>query len=430
MTTTMRATPVPAPAPAPARSAPRATGGAGEEEFSRSLADATGADAVGAGAAAARPASERRPPERPDAPGAEAAPPEDAVVGVAVVGPTTLAGAAPGIVPAVLDGATAVAVAPGTAAGGDATADASSTLPHSSHVAMDGVEEPVAAPATSGAPTPQAGRAPLSDGSAAAALTPAAVPQEDVAARATDAVPSAALAGPAPVAGTAQGPAAVARPAEPETLPSIVPRPSTTTAAVSSDEEAVRLPLQTTPSAPGVSAAQVTPAAATAATGAATPVAAPSASAPAAPAPAPQLAPLADQLRVPLGALRALPLGEHILTLRVEPRDLGPVQVRAHLGADGLRVELVGATDAIREQLRGVLHDLRRDLAASGGGDLQLDEGTISERERREQGEHSPGTRAEHRASTTPATTLPAGSTTTTTTTSDASRPGGVDVVA
>src|SRR5699024_4353144 len=58
--------------------------------------------------------------------------------------------------------------------------------------------------------------------------------------------------------------------------------------------------------------------------------------------------------------------GEHMLTLRVDPDHLGPVQVRAHIGADGIRIELVGATDAARDSLRGLLTDLRRDLSATG----------------------------------------------------------------
>ncbi|MBI9114576.1 flagellar hook-length control protein FliK [Sanguibacter suaedae] len=84
-------------------------------------------------------------------------------------------------------------------------------------------------------------------------------------------------------------------------------------------------------------------------------------------APAPQQAPtLADQVRGPLVALRTAPQGEHTLTIRVDPESLGPVQVRAHIGADGIRIELLGATDAGRDGLRGLLTDLRRDLAATG----------------------------------------------------------------
>lgn len=76
--------------------------------------------------------------------------------------------------------------------------------------------------------------------------------------------------------------------------------------------------------------------------------------------------PLADQVRGPVLALRSAAPGEHVLTLKVTPENLGPVQVRAHIGAEGIRIELVGATDAAREGLRNLLTDLRRDLAGTG----------------------------------------------------------------
>ncbi|SDC84748.1 flagellar hook-length control protein FliK [Sanguibacter gelidistatuariae] len=75
---------------------------------------------------------------------------------------------------------------------------------------------------------------------------------------------------------------------------------------------------------------------------------------------------LAEQIRGPVLALRTAAPGEHLLTLKVTPDNLGPVQVRAHIGADGIRIELVGATDAAREGLRTLLTDLRRDLAGTG----------------------------------------------------------------
>ena len=75
---------------------------------------------------------------------------------------------------------------------------------------------------------------------------------------------------------------------------------------------------------------------------------------------------LADQVRGPVLALRTAAPGEHVLTLKVTPENLGPVQVRAHIGAEGVRIELVGATDAAREGLRNLLTDLRRDLAGTG----------------------------------------------------------------
>jgi hypothetical protein len=74
-----------------------------------------------------------------------------------------------------------------------------------------------------------------------------------------------------------------------------------------------------------------------------------------------------------LARLRAVAHGEHVLTVHVEPAELGPVRVRARIAADGVRIELLGVTDASRDALRGVLGDLRRDLAATGlSADLRL----------------------------------------------------------
>lgn len=101
------------------------------------------------------------------------------------------------------------------------------------------------------------------------------------------------------------------------------------------------------------------------------------ASAPASPAPVvvhvPQeeaAQPLPQQISTALAHLRSAPSGEHVLVLRVHPEELGPVRVTAYLGADGVRVELAGATDQAREALRGSLGELRRELAATG---LQAD---------------------------------------------------------
>nr|WP_297423423.1 flagellar hook-length control protein FliK [uncultured Actinotalea sp.] len=75
---------------------------------------------------------------------------------------------------------------------------------------------------------------------------------------------------------------------------------------------------------------------------------------------------LAEQLGARLATLRTLPVGDHVLTLRVDPDSFGPVRVVAHIGAEGVRIELVGASDAARDALRSALPDLRRDLAATG----------------------------------------------------------------
>lgn len=75
---------------------------------------------------------------------------------------------------------------------------------------------------------------------------------------------------------------------------------------------------------------------------------------------------LAEQVRGPVMALRHAAPGEHTLTLQVTPDSLGPVQVKAHIGAAGVRIELLGVTDAGRDGLRALLTDLRRDLAGTG----------------------------------------------------------------
>ncbi|WP_295011318.1 flagellar hook-length control protein FliK [uncultured Microbacterium sp.] len=75
--------------------------------------------------------------------------------------------------------------------------------------------------------------------------------------------------------------------------------------------------------------------------------------------------PVAAQVAPAVFALVQRPAGEHRMTLTVHPDSLGPVTVRAHIGQDGgVRVELLGATDAGRDALRAIVADLRRDLAA------------------------------------------------------------------
>ncbi len=98
----------------------------------------------------------------------------------------------------------------------------------------------------------------------------------------------------------------------------------------------------------------------------AAPTAAPVAAAAAAPvAPAPTV-PLTAQVARPLFSLAGAPNGDHVLTISVNPDNLGPVTVRAHVNGDNIRVELFAPTDVARDALRAILPDLRRDL--SGGG--------------------------------------------------------------
>nr|WP_281369299.1 flagellar hook-length control protein FliK [Leifsonia shinshuensis] len=68
----------------------------------------------------------------------------------------------------------------------------------------------------------------------------------------------------------------------------------------------------------------------------------------------------------PVFTLAAAGRGEHVMTVHVTPDNLGPVTVRAHVGAEGVRVELFAPTDAGRDALRAILPDLRRDLGSTG----------------------------------------------------------------
>ena len=100
----------------------------------------------------------------------------------------------------------------------------------------------------------------------------------------------------------------------------------------------------------------------------------PHATAPAAPAaPANAAAGLPAQLSRPLFTLASAGQGQHVMTVHVTPEALGPVTVRAHVGAEGVRVELFAPTDVGRDALRSILPDLRRDLSGAGlSGSLDL----------------------------------------------------------
>ncbi|WP_343318785.1 flagellar hook-length control protein FliK [Arthrobacter sp. TMP15] len=111
------------------------------------------------------------------------------------------------------------------------------------------------------------------------------------------------------------------------------------------------------PTIPALSAVAVTPPQAPVQASAAAPVAAHGHT----PAPA-----LVEQLARPLFTLAGAPLGEHVMKISVVPDALGPVTVRAQLSADGIHIELIAASEAGREGLRGILSDLRRDLATGG----------------------------------------------------------------
>jgi hypothetical protein len=73
-------------------------------------------------------------------------------------------------------------------------------------------------------------------------------------------------------------------------------------------------------------------------------------------------------LAKPLFTLAGAPQGQHIMTLQVTPEDLGPMTVRAHIDAAGVRIELFAPGDAGREAIRGILPELRKELADAGFG--------------------------------------------------------------
>ena len=89
---------------------------------------------------------------------------------------------------------------------------------------------------------------------------------------------------------------------------------------------------------------------------------------PAAQAPSQPGATLQPQLAKPLFTLAGAPHGQHIMTLKVSPEDLGPMTVRAHIDAAGVRIELFAPGDAGREAIRGILPELRKELADAGFG--------------------------------------------------------------
>jgi flagellar hook-length control protein FliK len=74
----------------------------------------------------------------------------------------------------------------------------------------------------------------------------------------------------------------------------------------------------------------------------------------------------AGQLARPVFTLASAGPGEHTLTVAVNPENLGPVTVQAHISASGVRVELFAASSDGRDVLRQILPDLKRDLAGSG----------------------------------------------------------------
>ncbi|WP_076261885.1 flagellar hook-length control protein FliK [Intrasporangium flavum] len=166
----------------------------------------------------------------------------------------------------------------------------------------------------------------------------------------------------APDASAAQVPASPV----PGPMPSLAHAPSASVAVVV--PQAGPAPRTTDPSAaPGAQPVAAVSAPAVPTTPVVTQAAPASPSAPATPQP------FAEQLSRPVLRLAAGAPGEHVLTVRVSPEHLGPVTVQAHIGADGVRIELFSGSDAGRAAVQAALPDLRRDLAGTGlGASLDL----------------------------------------------------------
>ena len=94
------------------------------------------------------------------------------------------------------------------------------------------------------------------------------------------------------------------------------------------------------------------------------------------------------------------------MTLKVTPEALGPLTVRAHIDAAGVRIELFAPGDAGRDALRTILPELRRGLAESGlGASLNLSQhGAPPDPNPGGSGGHAAG---QHRDPAAPARTQP-----------------------
>ncbi len=86
--------------------------------------------------------------------------------------------------------------------------------------------------------------------------------------------------------------------------------------------------------------------------------------------------PLHRQLLGPIATLAAGPHGERTLSVNIAPEALGPITVKAHLGSEGIRMDLTAPTEAGREALRAMLPELRRELVAAGGGSITVGTGS------------------------------------------------------
>ena len=126
--------------------------------------------------------------------------------------------------------------------------------------------------------------------------------------------------------------------------------------------------------------------------------------------------PLQQQLAQPIITLSQSGAGEHILSVRVAPDDLGPVTVQAHVSDSGVRIELFAPNDDSRDAIKQILPDLRKDLNQSaGGGSVDVSDRNAPGADSERQDQHnwntpSDGTRRglrDDRQDATTATTAP-----------------------
>ncbi|WP_346960072.1 flagellar hook-length control protein FliK [uncultured Arthrobacter sp.] len=190
---------------------------------------------------------------------------------------------------------------------------------------------------------------------------------------ATPSVPPAGMPGTFNMAGTATGtPTGATAASTPTARPTgVMPAavvvgagnvPGTTAPDATDWMTAAAAPTDNLAAAGAASAAAVAPPAPGPAAGTGAPAAA-------APLPTPAQQPaLQPQLARPLFTLAGAPHGQHIMTLKVSPEDLGPLTVRAHIDGAGVRIELFAPGDTGREALRGILPELRKELADAGFG--------------------------------------------------------------
>ncbi|MBT1002803.1 flagellar hook-length control protein FliK [Paenarthrobacter sp. DKR-5] len=307
---------------------------------------------------------------------AGAAPGAATTAGSLQPGVTPAAAAAQGRVPAALPGTTpAVAtsgagavsgLAPAQAAAAPAS-NAQASTAQAAHPAASAASAAAVGPAVAlSAPGPVAATGRQPKGPAKEGTVQAALPADkDGAALAAGqgAVPapggpSSAVAAPAPAASAALAPAAVtpgaavvtaaAAPA-PQAGPGRAAAEPTVTAVAAKDPGTAAAP-QFAQVAAATPAAPATPA--QAANPVHTPVAVP--------------AGIAAQIARPVFTMARAPEGTHTLTVQVNPENLGPVTVQAHISAGNVRIELIAANSDGRDVLRQILPDLKRDLAGTG----------------------------------------------------------------